>query len=74
MLIRYTFKNWLSFREEATFSMVASKELQHNDRLARVNKFDLRLLPTPAHGKPVRGGVGVEGDCGLPFARDLHDL
>jgi AAA15 family ATPase/GTPase len=48
MLIRYTFKNWLSFREEATFSMVASKELQHNDRLARVNKFDLRLLPTAA--------------------------
>lgn len=48
MLIRYSFQNWLSFYKEAAFSMIASKELQHNDRLARVNKFDLRLLPVAA--------------------------
>lgn len=48
MLIRYAFENWLSFREEATFSMIASKELQHNDRLARIGKFDLRVLPVAA--------------------------
>lgn len=48
MLIRYAFQNWLSFRQEAIFSMIASKETQHSERLARVKKFDLRLLPAAA--------------------------
>lgn len=70
MLIRYTFKNWLSFREEATFSMVASKELQHNDRLARVNKFDLRLLPTAAiYGGNASGKTNLVRS--LLFAKNL---
>ncbi len=48
MLIRFSIENWQSFREQATFSMIAGPERQHNDRLARVKKYDLRVLPTAA--------------------------
>jgi AAA15 family ATPase/GTPase len=48
MLIRYAFRNWLSFQEEARFSTIASNERQHNDRVARIDKFDLRVLPVAA--------------------------
>ncbi|MBD3167051.1 hypothetical protein GF324_10660 [bacterium] len=48
MLLEYSVKNWLSFRDETKVSFVATNERQHNDRLARVKKFQLRILPTAA--------------------------
>ncbi len=45
MLISFTVKNWMSFREETAFSMVASKERQHGERLPKVKKYGLRVLP-----------------------------
>ncbi|MBP1764102.1 MAG: uncharacterized protein H6Q65_1160 [Firmicutes bacterium] len=45
MLINFTLKNWMSFKEEASFSMVASRERQHGERLAKVKKYKMRVLP-----------------------------
>lgn len=48
MLISFSLENWRSFRDRTEFSAVASRERQHNERLARVEKYQLRLLPTAA--------------------------
>ena len=48
MLIRFSAENWMSFREQATLSMLASKERQHGERLARIAKYNMRLLPITA--------------------------
>lgn len=48
MLISFTIKNWMSYRETATFSMIASKERQHGERVARVKKYQMRVLPVAA--------------------------
>lgn len=48
MLIRFTLKNWMSFRDEAVFSMVASKERQHGDRVPMLKKYRMRVLPIAA--------------------------
>ena len=48
MLISFTVDNWMSFYRPATFSMVATKERQHGDRLARAAKYSLRVLPVAA--------------------------
>jgi len=46
MLVKFSVENWMSFRDKADFTMVASKEQQHGERLTRLNKYRLRLLPT----------------------------
>ncbi|MCB0276403.1 MAG: ATP-binding protein [Calditrichaeota bacterium] len=38
----------MSFKEETHFTMVASRERQHGDRIARLNKYQLRVLPMAA--------------------------
>ncbi|MDP8246732.1 MAG: ATP/GTP-binding protein [Candidatus Tritonobacter lacicola] len=48
MIIKFTVENWMSFREPATFSMIASRERQHGERLAKVKKYQMRLLPVAA--------------------------
>lgn len=48
MLIQFQLENWMSFREEATFSMVASKKHQHRERISRLRHPKLRILPTAA--------------------------
>ena len=48
MLISFIFENWLSFKEKTEFTMVASREKQHKDRLAYAKKYDLKILPTVA--------------------------
>lgn len=44
MLIRFAIKNWMSFRDQATLSMIASRERQHGQRVARPRK-NLGVLP-----------------------------
>jgi uncharacterized protein len=46
MLISFTVQNWMSFRDKTGFSMVASKEQQHGERLAKLGKYRMRALPT----------------------------
>ena len=45
MIISFTIENWMSFRDPVTFSMVASKERQHGDRVPKVPKYQTRILP-----------------------------
>ena len=48
MLISFALKNWMSFRDTATLTMVASKERQHGERIPRIKKYPLRVLPIAA--------------------------
>lgn len=45
MIIRFEFENWMSFKERATFSMIATKERQHGDRLPFLKKYGTKILP-----------------------------
>lgn len=45
MLISLSVQNWMSFQEEASISMVASKEKQHGERVPAVEKYRTRILP-----------------------------
>lgn len=48
MLVSMTIENWMSFRDPATLSMVATKERQHGERVPRIAKYRTRLLPVAA--------------------------
>jgi hypothetical protein len=48
VLISFSIQNYLSFKDKVTFSMVASREKQHQDRLAVVEGQKLRVLPFAA--------------------------
>lgn len=48
MLISFSIENWQSFRNKATLSLVASREEQHRSLVPKIDKYDLRLLPTAA--------------------------
>ena len=48
MLISFSLENWMSFRDEVTFSMVATSERQHKDRVPRVRKYPANILPIAA--------------------------
>jgi hypothetical protein len=48
MIINFSVENWMSFRDPVFFSMLASKERQHGDRLPCAKKYQMRLLPISA--------------------------
>ncbi len=48
MLINFSFENWRSFYESNSFSMVATSERQHGERIPRINKYRTRILPMAA--------------------------
>lgn len=45
MLVSFTAQNWMSFQNEASLSLVASKEKQHGERVPSVDKYRTRVLP-----------------------------
>lgn len=45
MLLGFGFSNWMSFKGDTTFSMYASSERHHSERLAIVPKFKMRISP-----------------------------
>ena len=47
MLIRFAVENWMSFKERAEFSMVASREIQHSGSVF-AGKHSPKLLPVAA--------------------------
>lgn len=70
MLVSFSVENWRSFRDEAGISLVASRERQHIERLARVDKYQLRLLPVTAiYGGNASGKTNFF--LALNFARNL---
>lgn len=48
MIINFSVKNWMSFKDISTFSMVASRERQHMKRVTRLKKYNTRILPVAA--------------------------
>jgi len=48
MILRFSLENWMSFRDETTFSMVASRERQHGERVGKLDKYQMRVLPVAA--------------------------
>ncbi|MCP4410323.1 MAG: ATP-binding protein [Gammaproteobacteria bacterium] len=48
MLIEFTLDNWMSFRNPVSFSMVASRERQHGERVPKLGKYQTRVLPIAA--------------------------
>lgn len=48
MLVSFSLENWMSFRDPVTFSMVASKERQHGERVPKLGKYRTRVLPVAA--------------------------
>lgn len=48
MIIRFSVENWMSFRDPATFSMIASRERQHGKRVPKLGKYQTRILPIAA--------------------------
>ena len=48
MLIRFTVENWKSFRDKTVFSMVSSRERQHRERVPRIKKYGMGILPVSA--------------------------
>ena len=48
MLIRFSIENWMCFQAKATFSLIASRERQHGERISKVSKLKLGVLPVAA--------------------------
>jgi len=48
MIVSFSLENWMSFRDKVTFSMVASKERQHRDRVPELGKYQTKVLPVSA--------------------------
>src|SRR5690349_14956029 len=48
MLIRFSVENWMSFQVKATFSLIASRERQHRERVPETGKLKLGVLPIAA--------------------------
>lgn len=48
MLIRFSIENWISFQTKATFSLIASRERQHGERIPKISKLKLGVLPVAA--------------------------
>ena len=68
MLLSFTFANWKSYRDPVEFSMVATREQRHGDRLARVRRS--RILPVGAvYGANAAGKSTLVG--ALAALRDL---
>jgi AAA15 family ATPase/GTPase len=48
VIISFSLENWLSFRDKVTFSMLATKERRHSERLAKLQKYRAKVLPIAA--------------------------
>lgn len=56
MLLRLEIENWTSFRDAVQLSLVATREKQHAERLPRVRKYPVRILPAAAIYGPNASG------------------
>ncbi len=70
MLISFSVENWLSFKERAIFSMAASREKQHSERVPRIKDYQMSLLPIAAiYGGNASGKTNLFK--ALSFAKNL---
>ncbi len=70
MLLSFSLENWMSFKNEVSFSMIASRERQHRERVPKLTKYRNKVLPVS-----VLYGGNASGKSNffnaLSFARDL---
>lgn len=70
MLISLTLENWMSFRQPVSFSMIATKERQHSERIPKIAKYNIRVLPIAAiYGGNASGKTNLFK--ALSFAKSL---
>ena len=70
MIVRFSIENWMSFRDKAEFSMIATRERQHNERVPRIKKYRTGILPiTALYGGNASGKSNLFK--ALYFAREL---
>lgn len=70
MIVSFSIENWMSFRDPVSFSMVASRERQHGERVPRAGKYQMRILPVAAvYGANASGKTNFFR--ALNFVRDL---
>ncbi len=48
MILSFSVENWMSFQKKVCFSMVASREKQHRERVPRAEKYQTSILPIAA--------------------------
>lgn len=70
MIIRFSVENWRSFKEPVTLDMVAGSETQHAERLSKIKKFRLKVLPVAAIYGPNASGKTKFVEA-LMFFQDL---
>lgn len=66
MLVRVEVENWMSFRDRAVFTMLASKERQHSERIARLPKY------SPAKVLPIAAIYGGNASGKSNFFKAIH--
>ena len=70
MLVNFSLENWASFRDPVSFSMIASRERQHRERVPLVAKYKTRILPIAAiYGGNASGKTNLFK--ALSFAKNL---
>ena len=70
MLLSFTLKNWMSFRQKTTLSMIATRERQHSERVVKLKKYQTKVLPVAAiYGGNASGKTNLF--MALNFARTL---
>jgi AAA15 family ATPase/GTPase len=48
MIVSFSVENWMSFQNEATFSMISTRERNHGERVPKIDKYSMRILPIAA--------------------------
>lgn len=48
MLVSFSVTNWASFRDKTTFSMIASEDEEHLDRIPKLKGYNIDVLPVAA--------------------------
>jgi uncharacterized protein len=48
MIVSFSVENWMSFLSKTSFSMIATRERQHGERVPKIAKYQFRLLPIAA--------------------------
>lgn len=70
MIVSFSFENWMSFRDKATISAVASRQVWNVGRVPRLDKYKIRVVPTLAmYGGNASGKSNIFK--ALEFAQEL---
>jgi AAA15 family ATPase/GTPase len=70
MILEFSIKNWLSFREQVSLSTIASRERQHRERVPRIDRYKIGILPvTVIYGGNASGKTNLFN--ALSFAKKL---